>query len=310
MKITKIITWICLLAMTGGLINGFINGNFFEDGSMLLSNPWGIMSMIDLYVGFTLFAMWINFREENMYKSVIWVVLLMLTGFFIGSIYVLINLYISRGDWELFFFGSKKDKIFSSFSQADNSTTRKFGGTGLGLSICKKIVELMDGNIGVKTEYEKGSTFFFELPYKIGKSTDIKENDKEEKFVKKEKTGKRVLLVDDNEVNREIGYEMLLNEGVESTRVQDGCQALKILEENNFDLIFMDVQMPIMNGFEATKKIKQMDNRKDIPIIAMTANASEEDRRTCLREGMDDYISKPISSEDISKVLKKYLDLK
>ncbi|MGM0509474.1 MAG: FIST N-terminal domain-containing protein [Fusobacteriota bacterium] len=205
---------------------------------------------------------------------------------------------------------SKKGKIFTSFSQADNSTTRKFGGTGLGLAICKKIVELLDGNIGVKSEYEKGSTFFFELPYKVGKSNEIKEKGTGEKFLKKEKTGKRVLLVDDNEVNREVGYEMLLNEGVEATIVEGGHKALKILEDNNFDLIFMDVEMPIMNGFEVAKKIKQMDNRKEIPIVAMTAHASQEDRQTCLEKGMDDYISKPISSKKVSKILRKYLDLK
>ncbi|MGM0508566.1 MAG: DUF1475 family protein [Fusobacteriota bacterium] len=113
MKISKIITWICLIAMTIGLINGFVNGNFFEDGSKLLSNPWGVMSLIDLYVGFTLFAIWIYFREDSFLKRSIWIILLMVLGFFIGSLYVLINLYICKGDWAEFFFGSKKDEIIN-----------------------------------------------------------------------------------------------------------------------------------------------------------------------------------------------------
>ncbi|MGM0509347.1 MAG: response regulator, partial [Fusobacteriota bacterium] len=98
------------------------------------------------------------------------------------------------------------------------------------------------------------------------------------------------------------------NNGVETIMASDGRRAVEILKEKEFDVIFMDIQMPIMNGFEATKKIKEMDERKDIPIIAMTAHATEEDRKLCLRKGMDDYISKPIKSEDISKVIEKYLN--
>jgi len=111
MKIGKIIAWVCLLAMTAGLMNGFINGDFFKDGGELLSNPWGVMSLIDLYVGFTLFSMWIAFREKSKISSIIWIILIMILGFFTASLYILILFYKSKGDWTEFFFGGRKDII-------------------------------------------------------------------------------------------------------------------------------------------------------------------------------------------------------
>jgi len=111
MKIGKIIAWVCLLAMTAGLMNGFINGDFFKDGGELLSNPWGVMSLIDLYVGFTLFSMWIAFREKSKISSIVWIILMMILGFFTASLYILILFYKSKGDWTEFFFGGRKDII-------------------------------------------------------------------------------------------------------------------------------------------------------------------------------------------------------
>ena len=111
MKIGKIVTWIGLAAMTVGLINGFMNGDFFKDGAELLSNPWGIMSMIDLYVGFTLFSMWIALREKHIINSIVWIILMMVLGFFAGCLYVLIAFYGSNGDWLKFFLGSKKEVL-------------------------------------------------------------------------------------------------------------------------------------------------------------------------------------------------------
>ena len=108
MKAAKIVAWICLLAMTAGLVNAFVNGNFLVDGGALLENPWGIMSMIDLYVGFTLFSIWIVYREKTMWKTIIWVVTLMIFGFLIGSIYVLKALYESKGDWSVAFHGVQR----------------------------------------------------------------------------------------------------------------------------------------------------------------------------------------------------------
>jgi hypothetical protein len=114
MKIAKIIAIVCTLVMIGGLLNGFINGNFFEDGAQLMDNPWGVMSLIDLYVGFTLFAMWIAFRESSILSAVIWIVLLMIFGFLISSIYIWIQLNKSEGDWLEFFLGARKNSIAGS----------------------------------------------------------------------------------------------------------------------------------------------------------------------------------------------------
>jgi hypothetical protein len=111
MKIAKIIAWIGLLAMTAVLVNGFINGNFAEDGAELLANPWGIVSLVDLYAGFALFSIWIVFREKNPLLVVLWVVLMMVLGFFTGSLYTLLALYRSRGDWVTFFFGDRKSLV-------------------------------------------------------------------------------------------------------------------------------------------------------------------------------------------------------
>ena len=111
MKIAKIIAWLGLIAMTVALLNGFINGNFGEDGAQILANPWGIVSLVDLYVGFVLFSMWIAFREKNILVAVIWIILMMVLGFFTASLYVLIALYRSKGDWKTFFFGDRKGQV-------------------------------------------------------------------------------------------------------------------------------------------------------------------------------------------------------
>lgn len=108
MKRAKIIAWLCLLAMTGGLINAFVNGDFFIDGTALLENPWGVMSLIDLYVGFSLFSLWIIYREKSLWKMVLWVINMMIFGFLTGSIYVLKALYESKGDWTIALHGLKR----------------------------------------------------------------------------------------------------------------------------------------------------------------------------------------------------------
>lgn len=120
MKLAKIIAWLGVIAMTIALLNGFINGSFFEDGNIILNNPWGIVSLVDLYVGFILFAMWIIFREKSILSMVIWVTLLMVLGFFTGSLYVLIKLYQSKDDYLTFFLGSKKEKLLKAYYEKTN----------------------------------------------------------------------------------------------------------------------------------------------------------------------------------------------
>lgn len=111
MKFAKAIAWLGLIAMTAVLLNGFINGNFSRDGAALLANPWGIVSIVDLYVGFTLFSVWIAFREKNLISATVWIILIMVLGFFAGSLYFLLALYHSKEDWLTFFLGAKKELL-------------------------------------------------------------------------------------------------------------------------------------------------------------------------------------------------------
>jgi hypothetical protein len=113
MKIAKVIALLGLLAMTVVLANGFINGNFSEDGGALLANPWGVVSFVDLYVGFALFSMWIAFREKNVFMAIVWIVLMMILGFFAGSLYIFLALIRSKGDWLTFFLGGRKEKVLT-----------------------------------------------------------------------------------------------------------------------------------------------------------------------------------------------------
>lgn len=114
MKTAKLIAWLGLLGMTAVLLNGFINGKFGADGAALLANPWGVVSIVDLYVGFALFSVWIAFREKSLMAIVIWVILMIVLGFFAGSLYVLINLYRSQGDWPQFFLGWRKESLVAA----------------------------------------------------------------------------------------------------------------------------------------------------------------------------------------------------
>jgi hypothetical protein len=119
MKIAKLIAWIGLIAMSAVLVNGFVNGNFSEDGAELLANPWGLVSFVDLYVGFALFSVWIAFREKNAFSAIFWILLMLVLGFFTGSLYMLISLNQSKGDWLKFFLGSRKDQVLKKVKQTE-----------------------------------------------------------------------------------------------------------------------------------------------------------------------------------------------
>ncbi len=208
---------------------------------------------------------------------------------------------------------SQMDKLFQSFSQADTSTTRKYGGTGLGLSISKQLVELMGGNIWVKSEFGVGSEFGFELPFIVGDSNN---------FIKDEKligelyeaigtlAGSNILLVEDNIINQEILIGILEHTGIIVDIANNGKEAVdKFLEnQTKYELIFMDIQMPIMDGYEAAKLIK--DENKNIPIVALTANAMREDIKNTKAVGMDDHLNKPIEMDKLYAILLKYLSKK
>lgn len=199
-----------------------------------------------------------------------------------------------------------KSKIFTSFAQADGSITRKFGGTGLGLNITKKIIEMMKGDIQFTSKYGEGSSFVCKLPFL--KSMDQHDGEQKEKIVEADTVGVgyNILVVEDDVINQKLAQRLLKRKGFGITLVNNGKEALDIYEAGRFDLILMDIQMPIMDGITATQKIRAISNDK-IPIIALTAYAIKGDREKFLNKGMDDYISKPIDLDEFYKILDKHL---
>lgn len=191
--------------------------------------------------------------------------------------------------------------IFEPFVQGDQTTTRKFGGTGLGLSICKELVRAMNGEIGVQSKIDKGSLFWFELP--LTESLNL------EKMIESPALEctkvKRILIVEDNPVNSLIARRMVEKLGHYAQIASHGGEALFTMNENLFDIILMDCQIPVMDGFEATKRIREKMEWKDVKIIAMTANAMSGDKEICLHAGMDDYITKPLRISELLNAINR-----
>jgi len=198
--------------------------------------------------------------------------------------------------------------IFNSFSQADTSTTRKFGGTGLGLSISKHLVELMHGSISVSSEINKGTIFTFTIELKeVGsKVTNLPTNLKsmQEYHFNIES---KILVVEDNKTNQMLMKMLLLDLDLECDIVENGLEALDRVKSKEYNIILMDENMPIMNGIEATKNIREL-GFKSIPIVAVTANALKGDKEKFLAAGMNDYLSKPINTKEFKFILNKYLN--
>jgi PAS domain S-box-containing protein len=211
--------------------------------------------------------------------------------------------------------GIPKDKlktIFESFSQADTSVTRKYGGTGLGLTIVKQLVELQGGHISVHSKVDKGSTFSFVLPYQKGDAKSINlvsytsSNGTQQKL-----NGLNVLLVEDNDINRLYAGSILKMWGCKVRFAENGAAAVESVKTFLLDLVLMDIQMPLMDGFEATKVIRALNDPKSkLPIIALTANATRKDVEQCLAAGMNDCISKPFTPEDLFKAIKRQVVVK
>jgi len=199
-----------------------------------------------------------------------------------------------------------KDKLFKEFTQADGSTTRKYGGTGLGLAIVKQLVEMMHGLFGVDSVHGEGSTFWFRLPLEIGDEDSLKQANQKEPEIQKELSG-HVLLVEDNPINQMVAQKLLEKIGIQSTLAADGQEALDRLEQESFDAVLMDCQMPVMDGFEAARRIREREALNRLPVIAMTANVMEGDREKCISAGMNDYIGKPVVEADLKKILARWL---
>ncbi|WP_100913714.1 response regulator [Pseudoalteromonas spongiae] len=197
--------------------------------------------------------------------------------------------------------------LFDAFSQADTSITRRFGGTGLGLTISSKLLKLMDAPLQVKSELGKGTQFYFDFKTQLAKHTDRLESVTDDIVAESDLSHLSMLVVEDNEINQ-IVIEALLKEFniTDITIASDGAQAIEECKFNSFDIVLMDMQMPVMGGEEATKHIRKMTNYVDTPIIALTANVLKEDRQRCFDSGMDDFVSKPVSFENLKVVLSKW----
>jgi PAS domain S-box-containing protein len=209
-----------------------------------------------------------------------------------------------------------REQLFQEFSQIDTSTTRKYGGTGLGLSISKLLTGMMGGKIGVESQFGKGSAFWFTAEF--GKATSSEKipqpmDDIQKKFLARIENDLSVLLVEDNEINQKIARFNLEKAGYLVDVAENGHDAVLKYKDGNFDLILMDILMPVMNGMKATERIRAIEtyrNKKNkhnahIPIVALTANAMKGDRDACLAAGMDAYISKPFKQKDLVELLTK-----
>jgi len=198
--------------------------------------------------------------------------------------------------------------LFDAFTQADGSTSRKFGGTGLGLAICKQLTKMMGGNIWVNSQLGKGSTFNFTVIFdtqveplekgvrKIATTTPIKNL-----------KGTRILLVEDNLMNQQVTQKIIEKEGLRVEIAQHGKEAVLKIFDAHFDAVLMDIQMPEMDGYQATRLIRKNPQYNQLPIIAMTANSMSGDREKCLAAGMNDYLIKPIDVKQLFNTLGKWI---
>ncbi|SMB98154.1 multi-sensor hybrid histidine kinase [Hymenobacter roseosalivarius DSM 11622] len=192
--------------------------------------------------------------------------------------------------------------IFKEFSQEDSSVTRKFGGTGLGLSISKSLVNLMGGELLIESEKHRGTVSSFSLLLQIGSESDLPRKEAADQGLRERLRGKEVLLVEDNKFNRQIAKALLNNAHIHVTEMENGALAVELLQTRRFDLILMDMQMPVMNGLEATALLREQMDVKT-PIIALTANAIKGEREKCLAAGMNDYLAKPFQEDELLKLI-------
>ncbi len=204
-------------------------------------------------------------------------------------------------------------RLFKAFEQADNSTTRSYGGTGLGLALTKRLAEMMGGTVGAESTPGVGSTFWFTARLKKGGETPdvpLPLPADAEAVLRQQYAGTRILLVDDEPINREVGQMLLQAVGLVVDVAQDGQQAVALAQETRYMAILMDIQMPSLNGLDATRQILDLEGYSKTPIIAMTANAFAEDKARCMEAGMSDFLAKPFSAQQLYAILLRLLNLR
>lgn len=199
---------------------------------------------------------------------------------------------------------SQQSRLFNAFEQADASTTRLYGGSGLGLSISYKLASLMQGRIEVESKLNEGSIFTLFVPLKID-TYDQSSEIIEQKHIHEPKKGSRILIAEDNKLSQKLMDRILTQMGMIVTLADHGKMAFDLARRNLYDLIILDVQMPEMDGLEASRRIREIDSKT--PIIAMTANVSKEDRSECLASGMNDFLGKPIDPRSLHEALSKWI---
>jgi CheY-like chemotaxis protein len=204
-----------------------------------------------------------------------------------------------------------QEKLFDSFSREDNAQVQKTEGSGLGMAITKYIVDAMGGTIAVRSELDKGTEFHVTFDLEKAEEKEMDAAEKNEEAADPELKGKHILLAEDNELNWEVAKELLSDLELELDWAENGeiCVAqFKKSPVGYYDAVIMDVRMPVMNGYEATRAIRELDREdSDIPVIAMTADAFSEDIQKCLECGMNDHLAKPIDIQAVTRKLKKYL---